>query len=264
MSASGNGEEEVPELPIHVIKNRATWTSYSPDWVEPGRKSWEASEISWGIWSVPESEVHALGDLSQWKGKDAIELGCGTGYVSAWLHRLGMKPVGVDITPAQLASARTFQAEFGMDYPLIEASAEAVPLPDAGFDLAISEYGASIWCDPYAWIPEAARLLRPGGLLVFLRNSTLSILCSPDVGAATTELQRDLFGLNRVEFDEQSVEFHLPPGPMIRLLRENGFEVEDLIDIRPPADAQPTRHDYITLEWSKRWPSEEIWRARRS
>ena len=58
---------------------------------------------------------------------------------------------------------------------LIEANAEDVPLPDASFDLAISEYGASIWCDPYKWIPEAARLLRPGGELIFLRNSTLCV-----------------------------------------------------------------------------------------
>jgi len=172
-----------------------------------------------------------------------------------------MRPVGIDITPPQLQSARNFQQEFGIEFPLIEASAEDVPLPDASFDLAITEYGASIWCDPNAWIPEAARLLRPGGTLVFLRNSTLSILTCPDVGASTMELQRDLFGLNRVEFDQDSVEFHLPTGPMIRLLRANGFEVEDLIDIQPPAGAEPTRHDYITLEWSKRWPSEEIWRA---
>lgn len=251
------------ELPIHVIKNRDYWGKMSHTWVEPGRTSWETSEISWGIWGVPESDIHALGDLRQWNGKESIELGCGTGYVSAWLHRIGMKPVGIDITPSQLESARKFQREFGIEFPLIEASAENVPLPDQSFDLAISEYGASIWCDPFAWIPEAARLLRPGGTLVFLRNSTLSILTSSDVGPSTSELRRDLFGLNRVEFDKESVEFHLPTGPMIRLLRANGFEIEDLIDIQPPLDAQPTRHDYITLEWSKRWPSEEIWRAKR-
>lgn len=251
------------DLPLHVLKNRKTWTGYAPDWVESGRKAWGSDEIRWGIWEIPEREVGALGDLEQWRGKDAIELGCGTGYVSAWLARLGMRPVGVDITPAQLESARMFQREFGLEYPLIEASAEAVPLPDASFDLAITEYGASIWCDPYAWIPEAARLLRPGGTLVFLRNSTLSILTCPNVGPSTPELIRDYFDLNRVEFDELSVEFHLPTGPMIRLLRANGFEVEDLIDIQPPADHPPTRHEYITLDWCRRWPGEEIWRARK-
>jgi SAM-dependent methyltransferase len=53
------------------------------------------------------------------------------------------------------------------------------PFADARFDLAISEYGASIGCDPYAWIPEAARLLRPGGQLIFLVNSALLMLAVP-------------------------------------------------------------------------------------
>jgi len=134
----------MPELPIHAVKNRVMWTKSSPNWVEPGRRSWSTSEITWGIWDAPESEVRVLGDLEQWRGKDSVELGCGTGYVSAWLHRLGMRPVGIDITPAQLETARSFQEEFGIEFPLIEASAEAVPLPDQSFDLAISEYGASI------------------------------------------------------------------------------------------------------------------------
>ena len=73
-----------------------------------------------------------------------------------------------------------------------------MPLPDASFDLVVSEYGASIWADPYRWIPEAARLLRPGGELVFLRNSTLVILCSPDEDVAAVEtLQRPQFGMHR-------------------------------------------------------------------
>ena len=86
------------------------------------------------------------------------------------------------------------QAEFGLEFPLIEANAEDVPLPDASFDLVLSEYGASIWCDPYNWIPEAARLLRPGGRLVFLRNSTLVILCCPTDEGPRTTLQRPQFG----------------------------------------------------------------------
>ena len=52
--------------------------------------------------------------------------------------------------------------EFGVEFPLHLGNAEQTPFPDESFDLAISEYGASIWCDPYRWIPEAARLLRPG------------------------------------------------------------------------------------------------------
>src|SRR5437764_919269 len=148
----------------HVAKNRDAWTRMNPDFVEPGRRAWSSDEINWGIWSVPESSVHALEGIDL-KGKETIELGCGTAYVSAWLARLGAHPTGIDITPAQLATARQFQKEFGIDFPLIEGNAEETGLPSESFEFAISEYGASIWCDPEQWIPEAGRLLKPGGSL---------------------------------------------------------------------------------------------------
>ena len=55
-----------------------------------------------------------------------------------------------------------------------------MPYPDASFDLAISEYGACLWADPSRWVPEAARILRPGGALIFLVNSALLMLCMPE------------------------------------------------------------------------------------
>src|SRR5205823_8574010 len=134
---------------------------------------------------------------------------------SAQLAKRGERVVGVDPTPAQLATARRMKAEFGHEYPLVDAVGESVPFPDASFDLVHSEYGASIWADPYRWVPEAARLLRPHGELVFLRNSTLVILCSPDVGPATERLERPQFGLYRLEWPEEEgggIEFHLSHG----------------------------------------------------
>jgi len=256
---------DLSSLPDHVLANRAYWGSMAHQWVAPGERGWASSEINWGIWDVAESSVRALGDLGRFRGLDVIELGCGTGYFSGWMAKLGARPVGIDITPEQLESARRFQKQYGYEFPLIEGSAEEVPLPEASFDFAISEYGASIWCDPYRWVPEAARLLRPGGELVFLRNSTVATLCMPDVGAATAELQRDYFGLYRLNWgSDESVEFHLPTGAMLRCLRDNGFELEQFIELAPPADAVQNRFDdYISLEWSRRWPAEEIWCARK-
>jgi ubiquinone/menaquinone biosynthesis C-methylase UbiE len=68
-------------------------------------------------------------------------------------------------------------------FPLVHASAEAVPCPDASFDVVFPEYGAAIWCDPYVWIPEAHRLLRAGGRLIFLGNTPLVMLCARPGGA---------------------------------------------------------------------------------
>ena len=157
------GETELEELPDHVRRNRAEWDGWAVDFVADGERSWKLGpgDETWGVWGIAEASLHLLPD--DVSGLDTIELGCGTGYVSAWLARRGARPVGIDNSEAQLATARAFQGEFGLEFPLIHGNAEKVPFPDESFDLAISEYGASIWCDPYLWIPEAARLLRPGG-----------------------------------------------------------------------------------------------------
>ena len=174
--------------------------------------------------------------------------------------------MGVDPTPAQLETARRMQAEFDLQFPLVEARGEDVPLPDAAFDLVLSEHGASIWADPYRWIPEAARLLRPGGRLVFLRSSTLVVLCSPDVGQADERLHRPQFGMHRFRWpeDEGATEYHLAHGDWIALLRAAGFDVERLVEVQAPENAGTHEYyDYVTAEWGRKWPAEEIWVARR-
>jgi SAM-dependent methyltransferase len=244
-----------------AARNARNWAQANADYTDDNAEDNWASDMSWGIWGVDESELNVLGDVT---GLDVCELGCGTAYFSAWLARAGARPVGVDITPEQLATARRMQEKTGIEFPLVEADAGATGLPDASFDLVISEYGASIWVDPYRWIPEAARLLRPGGRLVFLCNSALVVLCSVDEGAATTELQRPMFGMRRFEWaGEVGVEFHLAHGEWIDLLRANGFEVERLIEVQAPPDAKTHEfYAYVTAEWAKQWPCEDIWVAR--
>ncbi len=148
---------------------------------------------------------------------------------------------------------------------MLHGNAETVPYPDASFDLALSEYGASIWCDPARWVPEAARLLRPGGDLVMLKTGLLRLLCTADDGErAGDRLVRDAFGPLRVEWsDDGSVEFDLPHGEWIALFRRHGLGVERLVELRPPADASAGRYDFVSLDWARRWPSEEIWHARK-
>jgi len=249
------------DLPEYAVRNRASWTETNEQFShEHGVRAWQQDEMTWGLWGIAESELEVLSDVA---GKDVIELGCGTAYFSAWLARRGARPVGVDITPAQLATARHMQTETGTEFPLLEANAEEVPLPDASFDVALSEYGASIWCDPYKWIPEAARLLRPGGELVFLRNSTISMLCAALDGWHET-LQRPQRGLHRLDWeDDGTTEFQLPHGDLFRLLRDSGFDVLDLIELYAPDEAKDASFYHSNAEWAKKWPWEEIWKARK-
>ncbi len=247
--------------PDYVARNQAAWSGWAPEYQHRGRLRWQ-EEPSWGEWNLPEEDLRLLPDVT---GLDTLELGCGTGYVSSWLQRREANPVGLDPTREQLRSARTFQREFGVGFPLVCAAAETLPFRDKTFDLVISEYGACIWSDPYLWIPEASRVLRDGGQLIFLVNGTLLMLCVPDEDGvpADPQLRRSYFDMHRFEWpDDDSVEFHLGYGDWIRLLRRNGFEIEDLIELRPPEDASDS-FVYATLNWARRWPTEEVWKARR-
>jgi SAM-dependent methyltransferase len=248
--------------PDHVRQNKASWEAEAANYVEPARRNWATDEIGWGIFGVPEADVGALPDLD---GIDVVELGCGTAYFSAWLARRGARPTGVDVTENQLATARAMQAEHGLEFPLIEASAEDVPLPDACADLVLSEYGASLWCEPGAWVSEAARLLRPGGRLVFLTNHVLVALTAPPAGANTDRLVRGQREISPLRFDDDdAVEFHLSHGEWIALLRRHGFTIDALHELYAPAGAEPTRFNWMPLDWARRWPVEEIWAARLS
>jgi ubiquinone/menaquinone biosynthesis C-methylase UbiE len=249
-------------LSDYLARTRDIWTKANAEYTDAkARDAWAQEEITWGMVHAREADVCVLPEL---EGKDVVELGCGTAYFGAWLKRRGAaRVVGVDLTPAQLETARRMDDEFGLGLELVEANAEDTGLPEATFDLAISEYGASIWCDPYKWIPEAARLLRPGGELVFLRNSTLAILCATERGPTSETLQRAQRGLHRLDWESDGVvEFHLGHGDWVRLLRESAFDVVDLVELFA-TDATP-QHDYyhFTREWAERWPWEEIWRAR--
>ena len=163
----------------------------------------------------------------------------------------------------QLDVAASLQQELGLSFPLIHASAEEVPYDAESFDLAISEYGASLWCEPHRWLTEADRLLRPGGELIFVTNSPLLMACTPESGErAGDRLVHDYFTSPVREYPDGVIEFHLTHGSWIELLNAYGFSVERLVELRPPHGTQP-RFDFVSIEWARRWPSEEIWVARR-
>jgi SAM-dependent methyltransferase len=242
--------------------NRALWTVVNAEFTDArAREAWAAQDFAWGLFDNPERQLGALGDVTD---LDVIELGCGTAYVSAGLARLGARPVGVDVTPAQLDTALRCQQEFGLSFALIEAHAEDVPLPDDSFDLAVSEYGACVWCDPARWIPEAARLLRPGGRLAFLTNSVQVTLCVPEEGGhAGDRLLRPQKGTSRLQWPGGGIEFHPSHGEWIRILRGSGFVVEALHELYAHDDAKtPEYYDIATAHWANKWPVEDLWTAR--
>lgn len=201
-----------------------------------------------------------LGDV---RGKDVLELGCGAAQWSIALAGLGARCVGLDNSERQLEHARRGMAAAGVDLPLVHASAEDVPLADASFDVVFCDHGAMTFADPERTIPEAARLLRPGGLLAFNAETPLHFICwDESANRAGERLRLNYFEADRAD-DGEAVTFSRPYGAWIRLFRANGLVIEDLIELRPPEDAKTTYDLYVTHEWARAWPAEQIWRVRR-
>jgi SAM-dependent methyltransferase len=247
-----------------IALNRALWSIMNERFTDAAAdEMWARQDPVWGLFAVPERDIGVLGDV---RGLDVVELACGSAYFSAWLARAGANPVAVDLSAEQLTTALRLQDQVGPVFPLVQADAERVPLASGTFDLVVSEHGAAAWCDPERWLPEAARLLRPGGRLVFLTNSHLSALCVPaEEGIAGERLVRGQREAYRVRWPGGGVEFHPSHGDWLRLLRGAGFVVEAMHEIYAPPDAgDHAFYEIVSHAWASRWPAEELWVATRS
>jgi SAM-dependent methyltransferase len=200
-----------------------------------------------------------LGDVA---GKDVLELGCGAAQWSISLAKLGARPVGLDLSPRQLEHARQAMADAGVDFPLVEASAEKVPLDDESFDVVFCDHGAFNFADPMRLVPECARLLRPGGLLAFSMVTPVFDIFWDNGRETVGETALNNYFEHRGFEDDEGVDFQLPYGEWIRLFRAHSLVVEDLIELRPPPGATSS-YDLVSLEWARRLPAEHVWKARR-
>ena len=253
--------QPVNDLPDYVLRNREHWDKHADWWAELGERAWN-QEPRWGNWGLPEEDLKLLPD--DMTGMKAIDLGCGTGYVLAWMHRRGATVVGIDNSERQLATARLLAIEHAVDVELIHGNAETVPYPDGSFDFAISEYGVAIWADPYVWVPEAWRLLRPGGSLVFLGNHPLVTIAQhvDSEEPVTRRLLHPYFGMHRIDWDDgkdRGTEFNLPISAWFQLFREVGFEVVDYLELQAPYRGDEVRF-YLTADWASDYPSEQVWK----
>ncbi len=250
-----------PLLSEHARKNRAMWESSSDSYEQHHALALSGEKaMAWGMWRIPEEELHVLGEVA---GKDILELGCGAARWSIALAQGGARPVSLDFSLQQLQHARRLMEEAGVDFPLIEASAEDVPLPDASFDIVFCDWGAMTFCDPQRTVPEAARLLRRDGLFAFASATPIQFLCQDvKTDKLTDHLVNDYFGMRCLEWEDE-VDFQLTYGEWIRLFRRSGFVVEDLLEPQPPEGVTSTYRDESETAWARRWPIENIWKLRK-
>jgi ubiquinone/menaquinone biosynthesis C-methylase UbiE len=261
MSENSQRDAHLASLSAHAQKNRDMWEMTSDSYQQAHAPDLSGERaMAWGTWRIPEAELHILGEVTN---KDVLELGCGAARWSIALAERGARPVGLDVSSRQLQHAHRLMTQAAVDFPLVQASAEDIPLPDASFDIIFCDWGTMAFCDPHRTVAEGARLLRPGGLFAFVTATPIQFLCQDRQTKQLTDyLVNDYFALWRLEWEDQ-VHFQLPYGQWIRLFRENGLLVEDLIEIQPPREGTSTYRDDAETEWARHWPMEHIWKVRK-
>jgi SAM-dependent methyltransferase len=205
------------------------------------------ADFCWCPEGLREADVHLLGDVA---GRTVLEVGCGAAQCARWLAGQGATPIGVDLSAGQLGHARALSARTGVEVPLVQADAVALPFAAASMDLACSAFGAVPFvADSPALMREVARVLRPGGRWVFSTTHPLA-WCLPD--------EPDDSGLRIVHsyFDRRAyterdvagratyVETHRTVGDLVREIVAAGLVLLDLVE-----PEWPEGHTRIWGQW---------------
>ena len=244
--------------PVEI--NRAWWDKQSDEYQRAHGEQLSSDPRSWGVWGVHEDELNILGDVA---GLDVLELGCGGAQWSLELARRGGRVVGLDLSWRQLFHASHAARGLDLSARVVHGSAEELPFGSSHFDLVFCDHGAMTFARPRSTVPEAARVLRAGGRLIFNMTSPLNDVCwDAATDSVTTTLHNDYFGMYTVS-EAETVSYQMPYGDWIRLFRSCGLVIEDLVEIQPPADARTSYEGYVPLEWARRWPAENIWVLRK-
>jgi SAM-dependent methyltransferase len=255
------------ETTEHVRKNREHWEHEAVEYQQRNRAQlnrWD--RLGWGVFDILEDEIHALGDV---EGARALELGCGACQFGIKVAMRGASVTGLDFSIAQLQQAGAHFEESGVRVPIVQANGERIPFRDGSFDLVFCDHGVMGFADPFLTVPEVARVLRKGGWFAFNGTTPWIWVAWGDQEEdlpASREMRSDYYGMRSIDVADPSwrtTEFQLTYGDWIRLFRANDLVVEDLIELRPPADATTTYDDYAPLEWARAFPAEHIWKVRK-
>src|SRR5262245_49630095 len=101
------------------------------------------------------------------RGQDVLDVGCGTGVVAITAARTGARVRGIDLTPELLERARENARIATVEIEFREGDVEALALPDATFDVVLSQFGHMFAPRPDVAIAEMLRVLKPGGTIAF-------------------------------------------------------------------------------------------------
>ncbi len=242
----------------HVRRNREFWDGDADDYQAVHGDDLAHRPLAWGAYRAPEAELRVLGTVG---GRRVLELGCGGAQWSIALADLGARAVGLDLSLGQLRLARAAAPRL----PIVLADGERLPFADDAFDVVFCDHGAMSFCDPEHTLPEVGRVIRAGGTFAFCGATPYPYLTwNAEKQKGSRRLHRTYDDLGRQDFGSGTVDWVLGPGDWVRLLRGHGFEIEDLVELRPAPGAQTTYGEFAPPKFAPYWPVEWIWKTRRA
>ncbi len=222
--------------------NRAWWDAEARAYYAEHGAFLGDADLLWCPEGLREAEAGLLGDV---RGLDVLEIGCGAAQAARWLTGQGARVTAFDVSFGQLLQARELDARTGVPVPwLFQADAQAMPLRDAAYDVVCSAFGAVPFvADSAGVMAECARVLRPGGRLVFSVTHPLRWVFPDDPGPAGLTVRQSYFDRTPyVEVDDAGaatyVEHHRTLGDRIRELVAAGLVLDDLVEPSWPADQE--------------------------
>ncbi|MGH3431839.1 MAG: class I SAM-dependent methyltransferase [Thermocrispum sp.] len=230
-----------------VSANRAWWDADADDYHAEHGEFLGDADFVWCPEGVREADAGLLGDV---RGKDVLEVGCGSAMCARWLAATGTRAVGVDLSAGMLRHAREAGGRTGLSPHLVQADAGRLPFRAGSFDVACSAFGAVPFvADVGGVFAEVARVLRPGGRWVFAVTHPMRWMFPDDPGPDGLTVMQSYFDRTPyVEVDAAGqatyVEYHRTLGDFVRALRGAGFVLADLVE-----PEWPEGHTRIWGQW---------------
>jgi SAM-dependent methyltransferase len=213
--------------------NRRWWDAAAPAYLAEHGHDLGSVDFLWCPEGLREADAHLLGDVT---GRRALEIGCGSAPCSRWLRTAGADVVALDLSAGMLARARELNRATGIDVPLLQAEAGALPVTSGSVDVVCSAFGGLPFVsDARVALAEVARVLRPGGRFVASVNHPMRwpFPDSPnpeDLRVTSSYFDRRPYVETDSDGNTVYVEHHRTVGDWVRAAVGAGLVLEDLLE----------------------------------